>query len=208
MPQATAESLDERFWRRVVAGSEDECWTWTGAHLTDGTPVFNFCRRDSQQIDLRSRFGTNSTTAIPAARLMWALTIGDVPYNRIVFHTCFNRECVNPNHLELGTMQDNANLKVANDRQPFGPRNGKAKLTPQTAAQIYETYFSDNDTSLSDVARMFGISQSTVANICSGHIWAHATAATPTFKWRKRLTSSDQHDRAWFNRNHDPRWRD
>jgi hypothetical protein len=115
---------------------------------------------------------------------------------------------MNPNHLCLGSKQDQADHRVDSGRQAFGASNGKAKLTPAIAAQIYEEYYSDNGPTQEELGKRHGINPTTISSICKGHTWAHATAATPTFKYRKALTTPDQHQNAWFNKDHDPRWKE
>jgi len=44
---------------------------------------------------------------IQAHRQAWAKRWGRVPEKRVVMHLCNNRSCINPDHLRLGTMQEN-----------------------------------------------------------------------------------------------------
>jgi hypothetical protein len=208
MPRPSNQTLEQRLWSRIAVGDPRECWAWEGSHNPRGLPYFVFAARDRGDYNLRQRFGTRSISGITAQRVLWGLTVGDVPYKRVIYHTCGNRGCMNPNHLCLGTKQDQADHRVDSGRRAVGLRNGKAKLTPHVASQIYELYFSDNELTQKEIADRFGFVGSTVSNICSGHSWSHATEATPTFKYRKMLTTEDQHNAAWFNKNHDPRWRE
>jgi len=69
---------------------------------------------------------------------------------------------MNPNHLRLGTKQDQANRRVANGKQPFGVENSKAKLTPEIASKIYKSYHVDGVTQRR-LAVMSGLNASTVS---------------------------------------------
>lgn len=54
---------------------------------------------------------------VAAHRLSFTLLIGEIPKDRILDHTCFNKSCVNPNHLRPVTHQQNSHhLMGANPR--------------------------------------------------------------------------------------------
>lgn len=68
-----------------------------------------------------------------AHRVSYELHVGDVPSGMIVMHSCDVRNCVNPDHLSVGTLQDNARDCVAKGRhgnqwrrQLSGGRRGRA----------------------------------------------------------------------------------
>jgi RNA binding exosome subunit len=44
--------------------------------------------------------------------LSYELTNGVIPEELLVLHSCNNKKCVNPNHLRLGTSQDNADDRI------------------------------------------------------------------------------------------------
>ena len=87
----------KRFWDKV--DKTGECWIWTAYTKTDGYGQFKF--------DGKMR---------GAHRMAWLLTNGEIPDGMLVCHTCDNPSCVNPNHLFLGTNQDNADDKMNKGR--------------------------------------------------------------------------------------------
>jgi len=67
------------------------CWKWKNANPKKYTQI---C------IDLRKE---------QAHRFSYRSFFGDIPEGMVVDHTCFNRYCVNPNHLDAVTQKVNVN---------------------------------------------------------------------------------------------------
>ena len=93
---------------RVFAENYDEgpgCWVWKGARMNGkGYGAF---------------FGKI------ASREAWVLRHGAIPEGAHVLHKCDNPACVNPDHLFLGTNEDNCKDKARKGRafKMFGPDN-------------------------------------------------------------------------------------
>jgi hypothetical protein len=73
------------FWLKVDILSEQDCWEWRGYKDPNGY----------------GRYGR-----IPAQRIAFELAKGAIG-NLCVCHSCDNPPCCNPNHLWLGTQQEN-----------------------------------------------------------------------------------------------------
>lgn len=101
-----------------------------------------------------------------AHRMSYALCRGDVTKGMYVCHTCDNRGCVRPDHLFLGTPADNMNDMLWKGRKPTGVLVKGAKLTPETAIEVYRS--SD---SLNTIAERHGISKKLVLNVKQGRAW-------------------------------------
>jgi hypothetical protein len=82
--------LSERFWEKVAVGEPDQCWEWTSAKIPVGYGQFF--------LQGKPRY---------AHRVAFEMTKGEVPPEMNVLHTCDNPGCCNPDHLWLGTQQDN-----------------------------------------------------------------------------------------------------
>lgn len=77
------------FWEKVQKSSS--CWAWTGAKKPTGY----------------GRFGIGNREVAQAHQVAYVLTYGQIPDGLEVHHTCFNRSCVRPSHLEAVTHQEN-----------------------------------------------------------------------------------------------------
>jgi transposase-like protein len=77
------------FWKRV--NRSEGCWNWTG-------PI-NGAGYGSLKIGKKPTY--------LAHRYCWLITYGPIPPRICVMHICDNKLCVRPDHLMLGTHQDN-----------------------------------------------------------------------------------------------------
>lgn len=75
------------------------------------------------KVQLGSRDDFRTTSAHRYAYEIW---IGPIPDGMNVLHKCDNRSCINPNHLFLGTQQDNIRDMHAKGRGPRGYRRDPA----------------------------------------------------------------------------------
>jgi hypothetical protein len=94
---------EDLFWGKVDKalglGPNGECWEWRGALDPGGY----------------GRAAINNRT-VSAHRTSYVITKGAIPKGLVVRHTCDNPKCVNPLHLELGTIIQNAADMVARGR--------------------------------------------------------------------------------------------
>lgn len=86
--QNTKKSNLQKFFEKIAYGSSD-CWYWIGG-LTSGN-YGNF-----------RLLGENK-----AHRVSWLIHNGKIPQGLCVLHKCDVSSCVNPEHLFLGTQQEN-----------------------------------------------------------------------------------------------------
>jgi len=93
----------KRFWDKVE--KTDGCWLWTASKSEDGYGYFRF--------DGGMR---------KAHRMSWLFTNGEIPEGMFVCHSCDNPSCVNPEHLWLGTNQDNQDDMNEKGRHGFTKR--------------------------------------------------------------------------------------
>jgi hypothetical protein len=114
-----------RFWFNVdingpvAPGQSTPCWTWMRSRLNAGYGCAWFNGRQ----DL-------------AHRVAWTLVFGPIPSGLFVCHRCDVRWCCNPDHLFLGTLQDNTADMLAKGRSASGEDNHGARLTKMEVLEI------------------------------------------------------------------------
>ena len=87
------QTLEERFWSKVDIKGENDCWEWTAVKY--GRSREYGCFYDNGK-------------GIPAHRFAYELVNETkVPEHLQVCHNCFNKSCVNPNHLRVDTQSGN-----------------------------------------------------------------------------------------------------
>jgi len=103
-----------------------------------------------------------------AHRFIYVMAYGPIPDGLHVLHSCDNPGCVNPDHLHLGTHQEN--MAEAVERNRFNPcvgeDNPNAKIT---AAEVEEIRVDTRRQR--DIAADYGVSQATVSNIKNAKVW-------------------------------------
>ena len=116
--------LAERFWAKVEKRGADECWPWTGCRLPRGGYGQIGALVDGQW------------RSVLASHVAWELHFDPVPAGQCVLHSCDNPPCVNPEHLFLGTYQDNSDDKLAKGRHRYGKGNryGSGRMPPKGEA--------------------------------------------------------------------------
>ena len=104
-------------------------------------------------------------------RYIYEQNFGKIPAGLVVRHKCDNRACINPEHLEIGTVADNNMDRNLRDRQMRGVNQRLAKLNDEKAKEI----FLDDITPRSVLAKKFGVKQSQIWCIKNRITWKHVT---------------------------------
>jgi hypothetical protein len=87
-PRPRTLSMSERFWSKV--DKSGDCWLWTGT-ITNRY----------------GRFFLAHGRMTPAHRWAYESLVGPIPEGLTIDHLCRNPPCVNPDHLEPVTVQEN-----------------------------------------------------------------------------------------------------
>ena len=145
------EGMETKFLRKLE--KTETCWNWTG-RLDEGG------------------YGRFSIKGIwnKAHRTAYELYKGPIPEGLVVRHKCNNRKCVNPDHLEVGTMKDNvADMFRTNPPDRTGNRSHARKITEADAMEIRQwREFGYTQQSIGDA---FGLTQGHVCGLLKGQNW-------------------------------------
>jgi hypothetical protein len=169
--------MDEKTLRRFMSKVEKQtdmasphvdtpCWLWMGSINHAGYGL------------LSALVGTRRKQWL-AHRLSAKFLGGHETAGLCVCHHCDTRTCVNPEHLFVGTRQENLTDMVLKGRSTIGvPRpqqsgelHGCAKLSEDDVHEIRDMIA--NGATCQVVADIFGMSRATISHIKNGRLWKH-----------------------------------
>lgn len=129
------------------------CMIWKGAKSTNGY----------------AQIKQNGKTK-RANRIVKQLQIGrELRSDECAMHTCDTPLCLNPDHLVIGSTQDNTADMVRKGRQARWERHHNAKLTVQQVGDIRREY--ESGMKLRELAPKYGVSEHTISNIVQAQTW-------------------------------------
>ncbi len=151
--------LKERFDAKWALQPLSGCWLWTEGVSGSGRPYIR-CGGGRKKI---------------AARVAWELYRGPIPQGLFVCHSCDIPTCVNPDHLWLGTPQDNTLDAVSKGRWHNHNLTGEQCSWSKVTAGDVEKIRSSSETQ-TVLAERFGVSQSAISKIRRRLSWDKVAA--------------------------------
>lgn len=156
--QATEEQILERlkmhFEKNVIR--QDGCWDWKGY----------IARNGYAEIARSKNFSIKH-----AHRISWMIHKGKIPEGLFICHKCDNPKCTNPDHLFIGTHQDNNKDRDEKGRTIKGEKVASSILNDEQVREIKNLLSLDHSTS--EIAKKFAISTTTAKRINNGTLWKH-----------------------------------
>jgi len=132
---------------RCIVEPETNCWVWQRSVYSGGYGAIG----DDGRIKL-------------AHRVAYESLVGPIPPDTQVLHSCDNRRCINPEHLRLGTNDDNVKDALARSRY-VGRR-----LSIEDVLYIRENPMGISQSKLAD---KFEVSPSQIRRILNRKQWRH-----------------------------------
>lgn len=150
-----------RFWKKVDV--TPTCWNWIASKNPKGYGKFGV--------------GGAGRGWTGAHRVSWEIHSGPIPDDKCVLHSCDNPACVNPNHLWLGTIQDN--LRDCGDKgrrsggRLSGELNSHAKLKERDVLEIRRLGNIEN-LSTGEICSIFNyVQRQQIRRVLRGGAWTH-----------------------------------
>lgn len=151
----------------ITKGNQKDAFDSIVYQVDDETGCWNVTSKTTKQgyqAICRSRDGVKRT--LYAHRLMWERANGrELQPGEVVCHTCDNPNCVNPDHLWVGSARDNARDSCRKGR------SGKKSLTVAQAKYIIlkNTWVRGDGQRLADA---FGVSNDSISQVKVGATWS------------------------------------
>lgn len=141
---------------------ENGCWIWQG-----------------YKCEPRKMYGLTSLALdgprkkVLTHRASYILWKGEIPNGMYILHSCDVPLCCNPEHLHLGTAQDNINemKERGRERKALGEKNRHAKLNDNIVLEIRKLYRSS--LTQAQIMEKFNLPSSTTSYIVNNKTWKH-----------------------------------
>ena len=147
----------KRFYDKVDVGLG--CWNWMAALDTRGYGIVSFLGKTTK-----------------AHRIAWMMANGAIPQGMEICHKCDNQICVNPNHLFIGTHQDNMRDMTNKGRNiPGGVCGEQHPCSKLTIEKVKQMRSLKGKMGYQKIADLFGVGISQAWCIVNGKAWRHVT---------------------------------
>ena len=158
-PLELSGSLNDRLYGRSTCDPMTGCWIWNGCVSRTGYGKIKVAKE-----------------CFDVHVVSWRLANGgiSVPVGLLVMHTCGNRKCINPDHLQVGDTREN--MRQAAEAGFLGLSRGddrhNAVLTEEIVRVVRGMYVRRRVGAFR-IAAELGLKPSCVQEVLSGRNWKH-----------------------------------
>lgn len=157
------EKVKKRLLKLIII-NENGCWEW-------------ICSLDKAGYASTCYVRNGRKITMKGYKVSYLVFIGEIPNDLWVLHKCDNRKCINPDHLFLGTCQDNHDdMRSKNRACDYkkalkGEVNHKSKLKNQDILNIKNL----NEKGLTgmEISKIYNVDSSTIYKILKNTTWKH-----------------------------------
>jgi hypothetical protein len=150
----------KEFWGNAVR-SDNGCLEWQGATNGSGYGTYK---------EIQGETATH--------RISYKITYGDIPEKLCVCHKCDNPLCVDPEHLFIGTHQDN----FVDMRNKGRQKTTGKKLNGEMVAKIIRLYYGMHGLKSHHLAKKFDVGLGTISKILTRKSWITAPEVIEAWK--------------------------
>lgn len=151
------EKAIERFNTKWEPIPESGCWIWIGCMFQrTGYGQFHYKHHPYR-----------------AHRVSYIIHKGQIPEGMLVLHKCDVPCCVNPEHLYLGTHQDNANdmMRRGRNTPTVGEKHPNHRLKEKDIREIRKKY--ENGVNIMKLSNEYGVAFQHIYRIVTRERWKH-----------------------------------
>jgi hypothetical protein len=160
-----SQDIVDRFWSKVnYPGNDQDCWLWIGGPYN--TPKYGHY----------GLFWLNNKN-IRVTKFSWEFYNGPIQDGILVCHKCDTPKCVNPEHLFLGTDQDNMNDRAQKRRHAKG--SAISSTDEETMLKILddiENNIYPCKSALKILESQYDVGHRAILSMLTGNTWKHITS--------------------------------
>jgi len=104
------------------------------------------------------------------SRYIYTQNFGEIPKGLVIRHKCDNTGCINPEHLELGTVSENNKDLAIRFRASQGEEHKDSKLKEYQVVEIFKSKLPSTK-----LSKIYNVSHQSISNIRNNVTWKKIT---------------------------------